>query len=223
MEAGSPAAVEAASTVDASEINSVVEIGRRVLELRGGIQAETVEPIIAALQAAAPAERLLIYIRANRGGSVAQLIRLIQALATTKADVELAIGRYAMSCAAALWLLFALQPIDGDEGVGRVVSMDPIKPAVLLYHRPRWPYAGNEQYYCFIEHFEDETVRENLQAQVKLFDDLFEMLLERQGMNAVHKATVNESGATYKHHLHFAREAYYGNCDYVISLEGAVS
>lgn len=222
MEVGSTATLGSAEVVAEPEVNGVVHNSRRVLELRNRIQAETVQPIITELQAAAPAEKLVIYIRANNGGSVQQLIRLIQALATTQADVELAIGRYAMSCAAALWLWFALEPIDGDEGVGRVVSIDPLKPAVLLYHRPRWPYCDDGQYYCFIEHFEDEAVRESLREQVQLFDDLFEVLLERQGLAGVHTATLSEDGATYTHHLHFAKETYYSNRDYVISLEGAV-
>lgn len=227
MEVGSTATLGSAQAeaeaVSEPVVNSVVTDGRLVLELRNRIDASTVEPIIAALHDAEPADKLVIYIKANNGGSVQELIRLIQALLTTRADVELAIGRYAMSCAAALWLWFALDPIDGDEGVGRVVSVDPRKPAVLLYHRPRWPYCDDAQYYCFIEHFEDESIRESLNAMVQLFDNMFEKLLERQGLAGVHAATLNEAGATYTHHLHFAKETYYSNRDYVISLEGAVS
>nr|WP_288256010.1 hypothetical protein [uncultured Pseudomonas sp.] len=223
MEVGSTASVSSAESLPEPDNDSVVVDNRRILTLTNRISAETVEPIIEALQAAEPAEKLVVYIRANNGGQVQQLIRLIQALATTEADVELAIGRYAMSCAAALWLWFALEPIEGDDGVGRVVSVDPRKPAVLLYHRPRWPHTKDGEYYCFIEHFEDEAVRESLKAQVQLFDDLFELLLERQGLGGVHTATLSQDGATYTHHLQFAKDTYYSNRDYVISLEGAVS
>ncbi|CDF86319.1 hypothetical protein PKB_5006 [Pseudomonas knackmussii B13] len=220
MDAGVTASAE---NVAEPEINAVVTPDRRVLELKGVVNAETVTPVIEELRNAKPAERLLIYIRANGGGEIRQLVLLIQALGTTQADVELAIGRYAMSAAATLWLWFLLDPIQGDDGVGRVVSVDPLKPTVLLFHRPRWPHGEGGEYYCFIEDFEDETVRENLSAQVEIFDNLFERILALQGFGQVHAATVKHEGAIYKHHLHFAREAYYGNNDYVISLNGVAA
>lgn len=205
------------------EVNAAVTPDRRVIELKGLVSAETVTPVIDQLQNAQPAEKLLIYIRANGGGEIRQLVLLIQALGTTQADVELAIGRYAMSAAATLWLWFLLDPIPGDDGVGRVVSVDPLKPAVLLFHRPRWPHAAGGEYYCFYEDFEEESVRENLSKQVAIFDSLFERILALQGFGQVHAATVKHDGATYKHHLHFARDAYYGNNDYVISLNGVAA
>lgn len=205
------------------EINAAVTPDRRVIELKGIVSAETVTPIVEELRNAKPAERLLIYIRANGGGEIRQLVLIIQALGTTQADVELAIGRYAMSAAATLWLWFLLDPIAGDDGVGRVVSVDPLKPTVLLFHRPRWPHGPNGEYYCFFEDFEDLTVRDSLSKQVEIFDNLFERVLALQGFGQVHAATVKHDGATYKHHLHFAREAYYGNNDYVISLNGVAA
>lgn len=212
--------VVTASARDAEpEINAAVEPDRRVIVLSGVVSAATVTPIIDELQNAKPAERLLIWIRANGGGEIAQLILLIQALGRTQADVELAIGRYAMSAAATLWLWFFLDPIPGDDGVGRVVSVNPLKPAVLLLHRPRWP-LGDGQYYCFVDDFDDETVRNNLKAQLVIFDDMFERIIDVQGAGQVHAATIKHDGATYKHHLQFAREAYYSNFDYIISLNG---
>lgn len=202
------------------EINAAVTPDRRVIELMGEVTASTVAPIIAELQSARPAEQLLIYIRANGGGEIQQLVNLIEALATTKADVELAIGRYAMSAAATLWLWFLLDPMKGEDGVGRVVSVNPLKPTVLLYHRPRWPHRENGEYHCFLEDFEDEAVRQSHKTMVEIFDGLFERILTVQGYGQVHAATMKHDGATYKHHLHYARDAYYGNNDYVISLKG---
>lgn len=202
------------------EINAIVTPDRRVVELNGVISAATVTPVIEQLQAAQPAEKLLIYIRANGGGEIGQLVLLIQALAVTKADVELAINRYAMSAAATLWLWFILDPIQGDDGVGRVVSVDPLKPTVLLYHRPRYPHGENGDYYCFIEDFEDESVRESHRQKLEIFDQMFERILGRLGYDQVHVATMKHEGATYKHHSIFARDAYYSNNDFVISLNG---
>lgn len=211
-----------ATAVDAiePEINAIVTPDRRIVELNGVISAATVTPVIEQLQGAQPAEKILIYIRANGGGEIGQLVLLIQALATTQADVELAINRYAMSAAATLWLWFILDPILGDDGVGRVVSVDPLKPTVLLYHRPRWPYGDSGEYYCFLEDFEDENVRANNKQQVEIFDQMFERILARLGYDQVHMATMRHEGAIYKHHSLFAREAYYSNNDFVISLNG---
>lgn len=212
--------VNTASVVESPEpeINAVVSSDRRVVELRGEINVQTVSPVINVLQQARPAEKLLIWIRANGGGDIGEMVRLIQALATSQADVELAINRYAMSAAATLWLWFLLDPIEGDEGVGRVVSVDPLKPTVFLFHRPRWPHGENGQYHCFYEDFDNEDVKENLRQKVEIFDQLFERILDRLGIGQVHAATMKVEGATYKHQLHYAREAYYSNNDFVISL-----
>jgi hypothetical protein len=142
---------------------------------------------------------------------------LIEALGRTDADVEIAVGRFAMSAAATLWLWFALDPINpqGDPGEGRVQSVDPLKPAVLMYHRPRWPKGD---YYCFIEDFKDEAVRNSIRDQVDMFDDLFYRLLKALGLPAVHAATVTEHEATYTHQLHHLLEAYQSNKDCFITL-----
>jgi len=208
--------------VDGSEpeINAAVTPDRRVIKLHGAVSAETVEPIIQDLDRAAPGEKLMIYIRANGGGDVYWLIQLVKGLYRTEANVEIAIGRYAMSAAATLWFEFFITPRVGVDGVGRVVSVDPIKPAVLLYHRPRWPHDHDDRYHCFMEHFEDEAVRQEKEEMVAIFDELFERILEMQGFGLIHAATMKHNGATYKHHLHFAREAYLGNNDYVISMKG---
>lgn len=202
------------------EINAAVTPDRRVIKLEGAVSAETVDPIIQELDKAEPAEKLMIYIRANGGGDIYQLVQLVKGLYRTQADVEIAIGRYAMSAAATLWFEFFITPRNGVDGVGRVVAVDPIKPAVLLYHRPRWPHDHDDNYHCFMEHFDDEVVRQEKEQMVAIFDELFERILVMQGFGQIHAATVKHDGATYKHHLHFAREAYYGNNDYVISMKG---
>ncbi|MGP5106677.1 hypothetical protein [Pseudomonas helleri] len=194
--------------------------GRELLELCS-IAELTVAPIIEILRDAEPGKKYRIYLRANLGGNVKQMINLIEALGRTDADVEIAIGRFAMSAAATLWLWFALDPIIGDEGEGRVVSVDPLKPAVLMYHRPRWPRG--DEYYCFIDDFEDETVKESVRSQVDLFDELFYRFLDHQGISKVHAATISHNGAHYTHHLHHMKNTYDSNKDCIITLEGVQS
>lgn len=194
----------------------VVEDDRETIEL-ASIEKSSVAPLMQRLSDAKPGEKLRIYLRANPGGNVAQLKALIEALARTEADVEIAVGRFAMSCAATLWLWFALDPVnpEGEIGEGRVVSVDPLKPAVLMYHKPRWPKG---EYYCFIEDFKDAAIRQSVQEQVDMFDDLFYRLLQAMGMPPVHAVTVTSQEATYKHQLQHLLEAYESNKDCFITL-----
>lgn len=194
----------------------VVEDDRETIEL-ASIEKDSVAPLMTRLMNAASGEKLRIYLRANPGGNVAQLKALIEALGRTEADVEIAVGRFAMSCAATLWLWFALDPInpEGEPGEGRVVSVDPLKPAVLMYHKPRWPKG---EYYCFIEDFKDEAIRRSVKEQVDMFDDLFYRLLAALGLPPVHAATMTSQEATYKHQLQHLLEAYESNKDCFIPL-----
>lgn len=194
----------------------VVRDDRETIEL-GSIEQPLVEPLILTLQNAPLGKKIRIYLRANPGGNVQQLQALIEALARTDADVEIAVGRFAMSCAATLWMWYALDPVNlkGDPGEGRVVSVNPLKPAVLLYHRPRWP---NGPYYCFIDDFKNKTIRASVREQVDMFDDLFYRYLEHQGLPQVHAATVATQQATYKHELQHLLEAYQSNKDCFIPL-----
>ena len=194
----------------------VVKDDRETIELTC-IDPESVGPLIRVLQDAPLQKKIRIYLRANPGGSVVQLQALIEALARTNADVEIAVGRFAMSCAATLWLWFALDPInpENDPGEGRVVSVDPLKPAVLLYHRPRWP---DGPYYCFIDDFKDKRVRSTVREQVDMFDDLFYRYLEHQGLHAVEVGAFTTNEATFKHELQHLLEAYQSNKDCFIPL-----
>lgn len=210
------------AAIQAEHVNAVVEAGRKVLHLDGVIAAATVGPIIQILDEAAPAERFLVYIRANGGGEIQAMFELVDCLIRSQADIEIAINRYAMSAAATLWLMFALDPIPGKGGVGRVESVDPLKPTVLLYHRPRM-LSSCGQYRCFLENVVDEEMKRSLRQMVDIFDDIFEQLLERQGFSDLHAAAVNAGHAIYKHDLQFAKEAYYSNFDYVIPMKGMES
>ncbi|EFQ65079.1 hypothetical protein PFWH6_1153 [Pseudomonas fluorescens WH6] len=189
----------------------------RELLLLGSIAEPLVTPIIKKLQDAKPGERFRIYLRANLGGNVRQLMNLIEALGRTDADVEIAIGRYAMSAAAMLWLWFALEPINEEDGGGKVISVDPLKPAVLVYHRPRLPHRGGE-YYCFVDDVVDPVLKSQMQDAVADFDGVFNDYLAGEGFSAVHAATVNVNGATFTHHLHFLKETYESNRDCIIPL-----
>jgi hypothetical protein len=220
MDVGLATDTSEGAVVEAPASIVALKDGRELLELCS-IAELTVAPIIEILRDAEPGKKLRIYLRANLGGNVKQMINLIEALGRTDADVEIAIGRFAMSAAATLWLWFALDPIIGDEGEGRVVSVDPLKPAVLMYHRPRWPRG--DEYYCFIDDFEDEEVRKSVRSQVDLFDDLFYRFLEHQGISKVHAATVTHNGATYTHYLNHMKNTYDSNKDCIITLEGVQS
>lgn len=215
MEVGVSAA-EDGTVVEPLVSLHVVEDDRETIEL-ASIEQASVAPLMKQLMDAPLGKKLRIYLRANPGGNVAQLKALIEALGRTEADVEIAVGRFAMSCAATLWLWFALDPInaEGDPAEGRVVSVDPLKPAVLMYHKPRWPRG---EYYCFIEDFKDEAVRRSVREQVDMFDDLFYRLLAALGLPPVHAATVTSQEATYKHQLQHLLEAYESNKDCFIPL-----
>ncbi len=215
--------VSASAEQDGTAIDSVVSQlqvvkvdDRETIELTC-IDPASVEPLIQVLQNAALGKKIRVYLRANPGGNVLQLKTLIEALALTNADVEIAVGRFAMSCAATLWLWYALDPINpnSDPSQGRVVSVDPLKPAVLMYHRPRWP---NGPYYHFIDDFKDKTVRASVRDQVDMFDDLFYRYLAHQGLDGVHAATFSTAHVTFKHELQHLLEAYQSNKDCFIPL-----
>ena len=199
-----------------SQLHVVHSDDRETIEL-ACIDPASVGPLIQVLLDAPLGKKIRIYLRANPGGNVGQLQDLIEALGRTNADVEIAVGRFAMSCAAVLWLWFALDPINptNDPSEGRVVSVNPLKPAVLMYHRPRWP---NGDYYHFIDDFKNKTIRESVREQVDMFDELFYRYLDHQGFNGVHAATYSNDHATFKHVLQHQLETYQSNKDCFIPL-----
>lgn len=218
MEAGAVAEKDGTDVESVLSQLHVVVDERETLELTC-IDPASVGPLIQRLQDAPLGEKLRIYLRANPGGNVDQLQDLIEALGRTNADVEIAVGRFAMSCAAVLWLWFALDPINGanDPSEGRVVSVNPLKPAVLMYHRPRWP---NGDYYHFIDDFKNPAIRASVRKQVEIFDQLFYRYLEFQGLSEIHAVTISNPQATYKHALQHMLEAYQSNKDCFITLKG---
>lgn len=187
------------------------EVNRTFVELNEEISVSTVSPIIAILDAAKPGDSIALHMRNNNGGDVGQLFELIKALVRTKATVEISFGRFIMSAAASLWLWFWLRPAP------HVKSLLPRKPAVIMYHRPRRPHA--ESYYCFAEDFEEgDPIRESLMELVRVFDKLFEELLERMGWSALTSANVVSGGVIYQHSLQHLKDAYYGNKDCIIPV-----
>ncbi|PPS59710.1 hypothetical protein [Pseudomonas sp. BRM28] len=216
MEVGAIAVQDGTAVESVVSQLHVVKDDRETIEL-SCIDTESVRPLIQVLQDAPLGKKIRIYLRANPGGNVGQLQDLIEALARTNADVEIAVGRFAMSCAAVLWLWYALDPInlENDPNEGRVVSVDPLKPAVLMYHRPRWPEG---EYYCFIDDFKNKAIRASVRDQVDMFDDLFYRYLEDQGLQDIHTATYSTSHVTYKHVLQHMLEAYQSNKDCFIPL-----
>jgi hypothetical protein len=204
-----------------SQLHVVENDDRETMEL-GCFDSASVSPLVQFLQSAPLGKKIRIYLWANPGGDVGQLEDLIEALGRTDADVEIAVGRFAMSCAAVLWLWFALDPINptNEPGEGRVVSVDPLKPAVLMYHRPRWP---NGDYYHFIDDFKNKTIRASARDQVDMFDDLFYRYLDDLGLSDVHTATFSTEHTTFKHVLQHMLEAYQSNKDCFIPLYGKES
>lgn len=186
---------------------------RRALELTAVVNVETVRPLVEALGEAEEHELIEIHIRHNAGGEVDTLFVLIHAIVHTKAQVEITIGRYLMSAAATLWLWFWLWPVP------HVRSLMPLKPAVLMYHRPRQQCASNGDYYCFAESMKDtDPVKQSLMGKIQVFDNLFDALLRRLGWSSLSSAELLLEDVPYQHQLQHMKEAYYGNKDVVLPV-----
>ena len=186
---------------------------RKVVELTNIVSVDTVVPLIDQLGRAVDGDLIEIHIRHNAGGEVDALFALIGAIVHTKAQVEITIGRYLMSAAAMLWLWFWLWRAP------HVKSLMPLKPAVLMYHRPRQQCGDNSDYYCFAESMKDEDpVKVSLMAKIKVFDDLFDTLLHRLGWSSLSDASLVFEDVSFRHHLQHMKEAYYGNKDVVFPV-----
>ncbi|MCS4284472.1 hypothetical protein M2396_002768 [Pseudomonas sp. BIGb0278] len=203
------------------QLDAIVRVPVKIrLELPNEISRASVQPVIDQLHAAQAGSSFELHLRHNGGGCVNTMIDLIVALNETKGMVEITFGRYVMSAAATIWLWFMVR------GTPNVQSLPPLKPGVVMYHRPRRVQAG--EYICFADEVEPgHPLKEPLEQQFKLFDDLFNDVhraLLLQGLDGKERDAPAESliceedGLTYRHWLARLQEAYLGNQDVLIPV-----
>lgn len=211
-------ALEAAINEQPGEI---VRVPAKIrLELPNEISAASVQPIIDQLNAATAGSFYELHLRHNAGGCVNTMVNLIVALNETEGDVEITFGRYVMSAAATIWLWFLVRATEN------VRSLLPLKPGVVMYHRPRKMHQG--EYICFANEVESgHPLKEPLQKQFALFDNLFEdvhsaLLLSAPDGSRREAPSESlicaEDGLTYRHWLARLKEAYLGNQDVLIPV-----
>lgn len=211
-------ALEAAAN---DQLEEIVRVPANIrLELPNEISRASVQPVIDQLNAAQPGSSFELHLRHNGGGCVATMIDLIVALNETKGTVEITFGRYVMSAAATIWLWFLVRATDN------VRSLPPLKPGVVMYHRPR--RTQQREYLCFADEVDPEhPLKEPLQQQFKLFDDLFRdvytALLISAPDGSLREAPsesliCEEDGLTYRHWLARLKDAYLGNQDVLIPV-----
>lgn len=190
------------------------------LEISNEISRASVQPIIDQLHAAEAGSLFELHLRHNGGGCVGTMIDLIDALETTKGQVVITFGRYIMSAAATIWLWFLVRDYPN------VKSLYPLKPGVVMYHRPRRVQKG--EYICFANEVEaDHPLKEPLEKQFQLFDglfsDVFDWLLHEAPDGSLRDAPqenliCEEDGLTYRHWLARLQDAYLGNQDCLIPV-----
>ena len=189
------------------------------LELPNEISSASVQPIIDQLNAAPAGSSFELHLRHNGGGCVKTMVDLIVALHDTLANVVITFGRYVMSAAATIWLWFLVR------ATPNVQSLYPLKPGVVMYHRPR---RMQGEYICFANEVEPgHPLRDPLIKQFQLFDDLFsdvhEALLLKAPDGSRRDAPsedliCKDDGLTYRHWLARLKEAYLGNQDCLIPV-----
>lgn len=205
---------QAADTVQAADETKPLE-----LMLPDEISVASVAPILSALAAATPGQKIELHLRHNGGGDVDQMIDLIKNLHETKASVEITFSRYVMSAAATIWLWFRVWP------TAQVQSLPPKKPGVVMYHRPR---LGDGLYICFTDEMDDgHVLKAHFEKKFKLFDLLFEEMYlrmlasgnEGQPAPVPDEAKIHEqNGLSYRHAIYRMRDSYYGNQDCLIPV-----
>lgn len=205
---------QAADTVQAADDTKPLE-----LMLPDEISVASVAPILSALAAATPGQKIELHLRHNSGGDVDQMIDLIKNLHETKASVEITFSRYVMSAAATIWLWFRVWPTT------QVQSLPPKKPGVVMYHRPR---LGDGLYICFTDEMDDgHVLKAYFEKKFKLFDLLFEEMYlrmlasgnEGQPAPVPDEAKIHEqNGLSYRHAIYRMRDSYYGNQDCLIPV-----
>lgn len=190
------------------------------LELPNEISPVSVQPIVDQLNKATAASSFELHLRCNGGGCVNTMIDLIVALHNTEANVVITFGRYVMSAAATIWLWFLVR------ATPNVQSLHPLKPGVVMYHRPRRMQMG--EYICFADEIQaGHPLKAPLLQQFKLFDDLFmdvHNALLLQAPDGSPRSAPSETlifkddGLTYRHWLARLKEAYLGNQDCLIPV-----
>ncbi|RZI28238.1 hypothetical protein EUX58_02010 [Pseudomonas sp. 770NI] len=218
MEAAANDILSAAVPAQAPVVTAVVVRVR--LELPNEISPVSVQPIIDELNNAQAGSNFELHLRHNGGGCVKTMIDLIVALNSTQADVIITFGRYVMSAAATIWLWFLVRETPN------VRSLYPLKPGVVMYHRPRRMLGG--EYICFANEVDPASpLKGPLLKQFQLFDDLFyevhDSLLKHAPDGSVRVAPdetliCQNDGLTYRHWLARLKDTYLGNQDCLIPV-----
>lgn len=183
-------------------------------EIVSEISAESVGPIIAALQEAEPGRTVRIILKTNNGGDVGAAFALILAIQSSEASVEIHMERHIMSAAAFIWVYFATRKRPGNN----VLALRPDEPAVLMYHRPRQACAESSEHYLFRDDLEDgHPLREQMAYGVQAFDAVFDELLQALGYSEETELLSHE-GAQYRHNLSHMKAAYYQNRDCLLTF-----
>ncbi|WP_445494417.1 hypothetical protein [Pseudomonas sp. 8(2025)] len=190
------------------------------LEISNEISRASVQPIIDQLNAAEAECLFELHLRHNGGGCVTTMIDLIDALQGTKGQVVITFGRYIMSAAATIWLWFLVRENPN------VKSLYPLKPGVVMYHRPRRIQKG--EYFCFANEVDaNHPLKGPLEKQFQLFDDLFSDVydwflyetLDGTPREAPEENLICEKdGLMYRHWLARLKDAYLGNQDCLIPV-----
>ena len=186
-----------------------MDIFEIIAEIIAEITDENVAPAINALGLAIEKDKIKILLPYNSGGSVGAALNLIRAIETTQARVAVELDRYAISAAAFIWVWFFLRP------AANVVVQTTGQPALLVYHRPR---ITVDEHLLFLDDLVDGHKQKELAEDTLLFDNLFEKLIAAAGYVSDNEKVFDYHTTQIKHKLKHARDGYYSNQDFVISV-----
>jgi len=177
------------------------------------ISDNTVRPVITALEQAKVGEPILIHLPYNSGGSVHAALDLINAIATSQADIVIEVDRYVISAAAFIYCWFLVYKEDHVQVTTTGAN------TLMIYHRPRLVVA--DRYLGFIDDIDPEAGDdwEELKFLTDLFDNVFDEILNALEQNVVMDDTIlyNEK-YQFKRDLLHAKEGYYANQDFVLPI-----
>jgi hypothetical protein len=181
-------------------------------EVKTEITEEVVAPVINALGQAIEGDDIKVLLPYNLGGSVDAALNLIKAVETTQGNVVVELDRYAISAAAFIWVWFLLNPTTN------VIAQTTGQPALLVYHRPR---ITVDEHLLFLDDIDDEhqqDLKKPLLKGIVIFDEIFEKLIAAVGYVSDNENTLDYRAVQIKHKLKHARDGYYSNQDFVISV-----